>query len=415
MKNNKQIAAIVFATVIILSGLFYLFYNPDKFKWYEIYYVESKEPYGTFVIKEMLQKKHVHFSEMKNKISNTLSDSTSGMNYLFIGETPYYDSSDYAVLFDFVAAGNNAFIAVNGLPDQLMYRLYNYDCYPSWYGLKYEYDSVVHKNLIHPKRKLNNNVKYDYYYKDKLIKRNWSYFDERYFCEESQYFMRLGYYVGSEDSTRIDFIKLQYGNGYFYLHCNPLVFTNFYLKKQQNFEYAQNVFNHLPDNTAYYDYYSQLPYFSKKNSYHGTREGPLKYLLMHNSFKYAWYLFVLAGVLFIVFRSKRRQRIIPVMDQNSNTSLEFVKMVGRLYYTQRNINDLCNMLAHHFKIFVRNKYQFKQNDSLELLAKRSGVDIEIIQKIFNYFNYNSKTKYTLTESELLPFYAELEKFYKQCK
>ena len=69
-------------------------------------------------------------------------------------------------------------------------------------------------------------------------------------------------------------------------------------------------------------------------------DSPLRFILSQPALKWAWYL-LLAGVLiFIIFNLRRTQRPIPILPKNLNTSVEFVKTIGNLYYQEGDIRNL---------------------------------------------------------------------------
>src|SRR5690606_19121770 len=53
----------------------------------------------------------------------------------------------------------------------------------------------------------------------------------------------LGYQDFNE--TQINYVSIQFGKGNFLLHSYPYAFTNYYLLKDRNMEYASGVFSYL--------------------------------------------------------------------------------------------------------------------------------------------------------------------------
>jgi hypothetical protein len=63
---------------------------------------------------------------------------------------------------------------------------------------------------------------------------------------DSVYTTVLGYHQ-FENKRRINFVKIQHGDGFFYLHTQPFVFTNYNLLKSGNATYAAHALSYLPD------------------------------------------------------------------------------------------------------------------------------------------------------------------------
>jgi len=85
------------------------------------------------------------------------------------------------------------------------------------------------------------------------------------------------------DSTRINFIKVQYRNGSFLLHTQPTAFTNFHLLKKDHFEYAEQVLSYLPK--------TDLFWYTKNQNGALISDSPMRYILSQSALKWAWYLF----------------------------------------------------------------------------------------------------------------------------
>ena len=63
-----------------------------------------------------------------------------------------------------------------------------------------------------------------------------------------------------------------------------------------------------------------------------TEESPFYVLLQHPPLRWALYLTVLTILLLMFFTARRRQRVIPVVTPPQNGNLEFVKLIGTLYW-----------------------------------------------------------------------------------
>ncbi len=92
---------------------------------------------------------------------------------------------------------------------------------------------------------------------------------------------------------------------------------------------------------------------------------------------------IVAGVmLFILFNAKRRQRVIPVRTPNRNTSVEFVRTIGNLYYQKISIPDLLKMRLGFLKERLKTDYQMSldQNDAelIDRLSNKTGKPVDLI-------------------------------------
>jgi hypothetical protein len=430
MKNNKVIIGICAALVAGLIWLFWVLNPKEKYNWYETYRIKDKDPYGTYVMGELL--KHYYpgkkFILSDRPVHETLAlpASKERSSYVFVGEALYLDSADVQVMMRYVDQGNDVFIASLELPRELTLNFRDFQCY--WRGYNFAMDSLVKLNFTHPALGQKDPYPYVYAFKGKNMPYRWAWLDTSYLCGSNNTIAQLGYYNTPYDSGRLNFICIPYGRGNFYFHTTPLAFTNYFLVKERSLDYAGKVMSHLKPGDIYWDEYSRIPHFSAGNNHDrdgannpgGKADSPLQFLLQQRSMRWAWFTLLFGVVLtFLLFRTKRRQRIIPLLEANTNTSLEFVQTIGRLYFLQNNHRGLCKQMMRHFLAFIRNKYYFSTvriNEELMLkIAERSRVDINIIKDIFTRYNLMDKTSTEITDNELIAFHQSLENFYKNCK
>ena len=441
MKGSNKI--IIGVCVVLVAGLVWLFWvlNPkEKYNWYETYRVKDKEPYGTYVMGELLKNYYPgkKFTLSEKPVHETLDPNRNEKSsYIFIGEALYLDSADVKTMLNYVDAGNDVFIASLELPRELTLNFRDFQCY--WRGYNFELDSLVQMNFTHPDLGQKDPYPFVYAFKGKNMPHSWAWLDTSYLCEpynvstgaptaRHRSFAQLGYYSTPYDSGRLNFICMPYGRGNFYFHTSPLAFTNYFLVKERQLDYAGKVMSHLKPGDIYWDEYSRIPHFSHNNNHNqdsendpgGKADSPLQFLLQQKSMRWAWFTLLFGVVLtFLLFRTKRRQRIIPLLEPNANTSLEFVQTIGRLYFLQNNHRGLCKQMMRHFLAFIRNKYYFSTvriNEELMLkIAERSRVDIGIIKDIFTRYHLIDKTATEITDNELIEFHQSLGNFYQNCK
>jgi hypothetical protein len=122
--------------------------------------------------------------------------------------------------------------------------------------------------------------------------------------------------------------------------------------------------------------------------------------------------------LYLIFRAKRRQRIIPVREPNTNTSLEFIETIGRLYFQQNNHLKLEEQKMKLFLNFIRDRYHLPTHNIdeklIEKLAAVSDVKMDKVKSIFALYKSHSK-KGEIFEEQLINFHQAMDYFYKNCK
>lgn len=435
MLNQKNIRYILIAAVVILAAVFFVLNRSSKptFDWDENYREDNKEPYGTYLIYNLLEKhfKGKDFELMTEKLSEKLPTETDQpTNYVFIGEGIYLDSADLQTMLTFVENGNNAFIAAKSLPDELMFDyLYNYSiaCDGAlWDGFSTAKDTISTLGLYHPNLTESKGTSFKYVRNFETATYRWHYFDEMYFCDyEYEDFLS----IGDIDGEFVNFVKVPYGDGNFYLHSTPLAFTNFHLIEEYGLDYANKVFAHLSEGDIYWDAYNHVGEIRSSNNDEDdlddmfepvslSEDSPLQYILSEDSLRWAWYLLLVLGLLYLIFRAKRRQRIIPVKEPNANTSLEFIETIGRLYFQQNNHLKLEEQKMKLFLNFIRERYHLATHNIddkfVEKLAQVSSVKQAKVKSIFSLYQSHAK-KTEIFEEQLITFHQAMDYFYKNCK
>ena len=167
-------------------------------------------------------------------------------------------------------------------------------------------------------------------------------------------------------------IRIKWGKGELFLSCDPLLWTNYgVLDPEINglLFRAMSQFRGLP--------VTRTEAYAPKNVI--NKESPLRYWLQNAPLRWCVYLTLLGLLLFCVFYARRRQRVIPVVKQPENKSLEFVKLIGTLYYQKHENRDLLQKKYSYFAETVRRQLLIDVDDeesrreNITQLALRTGM------------------------------------------
>lgn len=192
----------------------------------------------------------------------------------------------------------------------------------------------------------------------------------------------LGYIYYSDEGKirkKINFVEVPFGRGKFFIHLGPpIVFTNYYLKEEPKArKYASTILSYLPkDNkTIWFD--SSLGSTSSSEF--------LSFVMSQPALMTAWRLMLLGFLFYLIFKGKRQQRIIPVIEKPKNTTIEFAQSVSSLYYQEGDASDLVQKKITYFLDNVRGKYYLDTQEINEAFAQRlhnkSGRDKQLVDKI----------------------------------
>jgi hypothetical protein len=420
LSNKSKVPFIVIicaALTVVLICFIYTSQQGYKHNWTETYRQNSEEPYGTSLFSELLRTHYGNssFSVSRKPLHDALSAKKSDgiKNYVFVGGALYLSPEDADTLLAFVRKGNQAFLATHSIPDELEDSLGLNDCHSSSKYTSYVSDTTCRLNLCHPSLASDKGWVFHYEFNGKKEEYDWDYFNFKSTCDSNVVYQKLGY----SKADNVNFIRIPYGNGWFYLHSNPIVFTNFNLIHEPGIAYCERVFSHLPTGKTMLDESSKLP---SAFSHHRENfsQGPLSYILSQSSFRWAWYTLLLLLAVFFLFRTVRRQRVIPIILPKENTSLEFIQTVGALYYQQRDHQKICAQKMRLFLLFIRDRYYLPTNISdaklIDKISAKSKVPHAEVATIFSMHRSLQQTVIKVNTDDLFAFQKQLDFFYNTC-
>ena len=365
----------------------------------------DKNPYGTYVAYQDL--KYIFpYAEVKDNEESpadksayindyTYSEAADAPRALYLIITPSFHPSEeeFDALLRFVGAGNHIFVSSfswsENFTDSLSLSIYQPQTFVGFY------DSLA-VSIVHPVTKDSMGFAYP-------GKSDDTYFD-RY---DSNYSSVMGH-----EGKHPNIIRQAYqSGGSITIHSDPLAFSNFFLLHKKNAAYYDETFSYFPQNisTVIWD-----QYFRYKTNRKGNFSS-LQVILADKNFRAAFWLTLLLFALIYLFESKRKQRIIPMIKPHKNTSLDFVKTVGRLYHQYHDNKNLGMKMSAHLMEYIRQKYNLPtttlDQHFVANLAFKSGYPEDKVQQMI----YKSKMIHDFTsvsDTELIEFHRQTEDFYK---
>lgn len=216
--------------------------------------------------------------------------------------------------------------------------------------------------------------------------------------------------LGRDANGHPDFVRISYkGGGALYLHFAPLAFSNFFLLHKKNIAYYENALSYLPSTVK------QIIWDDYFRYDHGGSFSAFQYIFSNEALRWAFWLLLLLFALIYAFDSKRRQRMIPVISPLRNTSLDFVRTIGRLYFQRRDNHNLATKMAVHFQDQVRTRYHLPvtalDEEFVKRLSYRTGYPKDALQQLVDYMQQLPLKAY-IPDEELLDLHRQLEAFYK---
>ena len=214
----------------------------------------------------------------------------------------------------------------------------------------------------------------------------------------------------STDSLPI-FLKLDLGKGHIYLHSVPALVTNIGTRQDYYLYHSEYVLSHFNPNKVIVDKTRFV--FNLGND--EIKKSPIAFILKTPSLAWAYYLTLASILCFVIFRSKRLQRIIPLKEKNENTSLQYIKTLSTLYQGHERNNKLVVHMRDVFFNRIKNKYFLDHtiDGYVGLLSKKTKVSENEIETLLHKFE--SAKSSSFTDDQLIVLNNQIESFHKKSK
>ncbi|WP_299128752.1 DUF4350 domain-containing protein [uncultured Winogradskyella sp.] len=401
MDKRSKIALYLIGAVVVLMMIAEVT-KPKALNWQDSYSAADKIPLGCYILfneLETFSKGEVLTSERSVYEYLKRIDTTTTKTLMFINNYVSFDGEESKALMDFAKKGNTVFMSGNYFYGNVLDSI--------GIAIQRQYSNLYKKESLHkftsPSLQKNNQR-----FKDVIENSHFSTIDTLKTTV-------LGTITLTDDDdkeeTHPNFIKVEVGEdgGQFILHANPFAFTNYHLMADKE-DYTATVLSYLPKQQIIWD-----------NNYKSGKKvitSPLRYILNNTALKWAFYISMFGLMLFVIFRGKRTQRIIPVINKLENATVDFTKTIGELYYQHGNFTNIIEKKIHYFLEFVRSNYYLDTNqlnpNFIEKLAIKSSNSEEDTRTLVDYLVF-LKSKTNHTKQELIELNKKIEHFTKHTR
>lgn len=396
---SKTLKIYVFFLILLLAAIIYVdAVRPRPINWEPTYDLNDKIPFGLYIfdselpnliqpqkIEKVTTTAYEYFSPKYNYDSLVNNYNVNG-TVLTVAEHYPVDKQSTEELFYFSSHGNSIFISAKDFPkmmeDSLGIKM------GSEIGLDGKVTlSLANPNLDQKKYPFNLGAGSAYFSKIDTLKTT-----------------VLGY-MEIGDKKYANFIRVAHKNGFFYLHTQPACFTNYHLLKDNHYQYTQSVVSYLPK--------AKLFWLVKGQNGEVVSGSPMRFILSKPALRYALYLSLGGLLFFMVFNAKRRQRVVPIIKPLPNTTVDFTKTIGNLYYQEGDHQNIIDKKIIYFLEKIRTEYLIDttvlDENFSKKLQQKSGRDMEDIEKVVRLINYQRKSYNQSIEEDLIELNNAIEK------
>lgn len=219
--------------------------------------------------------------------------------------------------------------------------------------------------------------------------------------------------LGKNEAGKPNFIEVFYGKGKFYLQCEPRALSNYFLLQKKNYQYLQNIFaftNEIPEHVYWDDFYNKKNFRPNDNNKTG-----LQILLQYPAMAWAFWLLVALLAVYLLFGSKRRQRIVKTIAPITNTTVAFTETIGQLYLQKKDNHNIADKIILYFFENIRKQYFLNTNqvndDFITTLSRKANVSKEATEALFQSIKLINNS-YEISDQQLLLLNQQIENFNK---
>jgi hypothetical protein len=369
------------------------------------YAERSKKPMGAYTAYQMFKAQFPSYYVYKHKkgFKDVASEIEGSRNlYFIVADEFYVDKDEVEQMLAYVEDGNQLFIAASFISplllDTLKLDVWNRYNQMSLFTGNDNPFMMRRTEVRLTDTSANSSNKYGFFYyplKDHFKK------------VDTAGAVVLGY----GDNKKPNFITMPYGSGRIFLHLHPEVFSNYFLLKEKNNEYFEQLMSYMNTNrkTVYWsDYY-------RMGIYPEERFSAFRVFMKHKPLRWALFIAIFSLLTYLLLALIRRQRAIPVMVPNTNSSVSFVETIGRLYLQHKDHQNIVHKMVTYFLEKVRRHYYLNTSsitpEFISSLSKKSGVPETEVKSTFQYIHQLQEAP-EIQDAQVLELHSRLLPFFK---
>lgn len=212
---------------------------------------------------------------------------------------------------------------------------------------------------------------------------------------------------------------IKFGKGEIFLNTTPELFTNYQFLTTDGYNYSKTWLSQIPKDQPIY--WLEIGRYKKTIVNHESEDEErnssyLQFIFQDRYRNIAISLFFIGIILFILFRAKRMQPIIPILSKKPNMSLIFADTITSIYFNQRNPMVMTRIQKANFYSIIQKHFNVDLSKNLsertiQLLAQKANVSSNEIVSIVNRLKKQSESN--IDEKELLKTRKMILDFYKK--
>ncbi len=376
MKPNRWF---VVSIVVFLVLLFILEMQlPKNFSWTPTFRHTDKQPFGSCLFDSLLSSTMPKgYTVTDSSLYQLAKDSLHPRGILVVADEMNLIPAEVNAIFSMANNGSHVMLVAHGVGDFMCNRL----GIRMWgYGNSFDLQNFVKYNK---ERESFEWVSEENGYKPRRFMVFKPLITRKFNFETDSLDNVIRPCLDQQATLRHDAVSATFrqGKGYITFCSLPLLFTNYGIVDQDNATFSLRLLTLMKDlpvvRTEAY-----CPQTSDE-----VQQSPLRYAISQPPLRWALYTLMVGALLFLIFEGRRRQRVIPIEKAPENHSLEFIHLVGSLYYHSREHRSLGVRKGTYFSEELRRNIHLDVTDASEddvtlpTLARLTTIDEQEIRTL----------------------------------
>ncbi|WP_430405754.1 hypothetical protein [Fluviicola sp.] len=326
--------------------------------------------------------------------------------YLFIGDEfgadDYYDS-----IMHYADSGATVYLSFNHLTSNLYERHFKEGAF------YWDYSKVLFAWIG------DTTVPFYHVYENDTINEDWYSFSETEIIDTNY---RSYMYAMKHPFAFYE----KHHKGKVHFHSIPNLFENYQVIQPNGYAHARIVLNKIPkDKPVIFltcginDSSQPISDFEDENADEGSEKEDtslIQFILKNPALRLAFLLFIVLLLLYVFFRAKRKEEILPGYNQKRNMSLAFVETLSSIYISRNSPigvlqvmrKNFYSSINRHFYIDLSRKENLEQN--LEKLIAKVPYDseklVDIVRSLDSRKNNVDNRHLGVVNAKIRAFYIE---------
>lgn len=427
----------VLALTLFMAMLFVLQLNlPLRFSWAPTYAHDDPNPFGCYVFDSVMDRTMARGYQAVGSRLRQVSADTALHNVLIVQKEFALTRADIASIRRLLGRGSTVMLVGHHLRDSLM---------QASFGMSVTFWNNFHVKYVSERLKNNDLSVYDtLYYKEgaglpackdkpQTVSGRYRYPDSNYrllsnliggrvLVDEDSLCRRgmrpVSYAMGYNNERRYQAVCRDYGKGRLILSSTPLLFTNYSILAPETRPYVLRLMNQL----------AGLPVVRLDDSMGGAVVGAesdrhnqtvFTFIAAHRPLMWAYYTMMAGVLLFIFTTARRRQRVIPVIPEQKNHDMEFIKLIGKLYFERRDNADLVIKRYMAFSDLMRTELDAdltdrrRLKDAIRTIAAATGMDERAVNRTVMEIRHLREERLQITDADMMRLISEMDEMTKR--